>query len=359
MHYVCLLVEEEDNLDTYLTVPVSQGRLSHLIARELDLRAVFETSETGEFYVGKVAGGDLTQITITPIQTSEVSQNWLPDPGFLLPELPPPDEDIAREAIRRRRAIIRYSLSPPEAEQESKISAEHLSQAVRLLQRVVTHAYQKALRDLSADMREILAAPEQYQLEVYGFSQGSFTLYVQTAAPADLFGYSQIARALEVLDDVVREVDDKDRSIEAVAKYGGHFATAYKDLLKFVAETSTPISYEWSMPEGRFEARKQIFTAQARKVYEALSSRIDIALEKRVLVGRLTKVDENTGSWRLRSEEDNKEYSGKCDPATRVELAGLVIETQRYEFQCEERLFEERGTGREITRLILRRYRAL
>lgn len=73
------------------------------------------------------------------------------------------------------------------------------------------------------------------------------------------------------------------------------------------------------------------------------------------LIGILTKVDEKYKKWRLVSEEDKREYAG----STEIDLAGLTIETQRYEFLCEERLEEEKGTGREITKLYLKSYRVL
>ncbi len=73
------------------------------------------------------------------------------------------------------------------------------------------------------------------------------------------------------------------------------------------------------------------------------------------LVGKLTKVDEKLRTWRLVSEEDGREYNGSSE----IELAGLIIETKRYEFFCEERLEEEKGTGKEFTRLHLTNYQTL
>ena len=54
-------------------------------------------------------------------------------------------------------------------------------------------------------------------------------------------------------------------------------------------------------------------------------------------------------TWRIINEEDDKEYNGESE----TELAGLIIETQRYKFVCEERLEEERGTGKEFSKLYL------
>jgi len=179
---------------------------------------------------------------------------------------------------------------------------------------------------------------------------------MQSVATADLVGYVQTARALDLVDTVVRLSDDPDKTVNMIAQQGGgHFATAYKDLVHFILETHTPIDYEWSMPERATSSRGRITVVQAQPLYDALSQREELGVEEKKLIGSLTKVDTKNRTWRLVAEDDQKEYHG----SSKVALAGLVAETQKYEFVCQERLREERGTGRESTELQLIRYRAL
>jgi hypothetical protein len=178
---------------------------------------------------------------------------------------------------------------------------------------------------------------------------------MQSAVPADLFGYAHVSKAFEIIDEINESIGDPNEAVKMVAELGGHFSTAYKDLLKFIIEAETPIEYEWAMPEKKSTSIHKISTYHAKPLYEEIIKRDDIEVEEITLIGRLTKVDIKYKTWRLLSDEINREYHGTSD----INLAGLVIESRRYEFFCEERLEEERGTGKEITKLYLKSYRII
>lgn len=351
--YVCLLVEKADGPEKLICIPVSKGRLNDFASGKVDLRSIIETPETGEQFVGIVTNGDFQRIPIVHIPANDVPAEWLPESGFFIKPETVPNILVIEESQERQRAIIHCSLNPPEARQHPKIAAERLGQAVRLMQRVVTHAFKKALRDVDGATREAIDRPDNYQLEVFAFSPGSFTLHMQTTAPADMFGYAQIEKALRIIDVVSRCIDDPRAAVQSIAGYGGHFATAYRDLLKFITENETSVSYEWSMPQRNDTTTRKISDTQAKPVYLALVERTDVGIEEKRIVGILTKADEKYGSWRLSSDEDKKEYSGKS--LSHIDLKGLVIDA-RYEFLCEEHLIEEPGTGRELAELHLKAY---
>jgi hypothetical protein len=352
--YVCLLVDKPDDSEKYICTPVSKGRLSDFISGRVDLLSVIKSPETGEMFIGTALNGDLDSISIVQVTENDVRPEWLPEPNFFIEPEPVTDKLVIEESRERQRAIIHFSLNPPEARQQPKIVAERLGQAVRLMQRVITHAYRNALRDVDEATREAISQPGVYQLEVFAFSPGSFTLHMQTTTPADMLGYSHIAKALRIIDLVTEHIDNPAAAVQFIAGYGGHFATAYRDLLQFIMENETPLSYEWSMPERPDTTTRRISDKQAKPVYQALIERTDIGIEEKRLVGILNKADEKYGSWRLLVEAEKKEYAGRSNPA-QIDLKGLVIGAC-YEFLCEERLVEERGTGRESTELHLKSY---
>ena len=356
--YVCLLVELDEEIQKYLCVPVSKDRLRQLKDAEIDLRQVLESADTGEAFEGRGVSGDLDQIEAQAFPLDEVSEDWLPDPGFYLDLEPIPNVKIIEQSRARNRAVIDLTLRPPESQVESKITATHLSQGVRAFQRVVERAWVRAMSETKRRVRELVDMPANYELEVFGFSPGSFTIHMQTAAPANLVGYAEIARALEILDAVSYSDQDIERAVELVTHYGGHFATAYKALLEFVVDNEIPVSYEWSMPERPYATRRSLPRRYAEPLYAALTKRKDIGREEKRLVGNLTKVDKDNGTWRLRDEE-GKQHTGSLGPSSAVTLAGLVIEIQRYEFICEEILIEEEATGKEFTKLFLISYEEL
>ncbi len=355
--YVCLWVDKADDVDKYLCVPTSKGRLNEFTFGSTDLLSIIKWSETGELFVCSAPHGDIHAMTAVPIPENEIPPRWLPDPDFFVKPEPATHKLIIQESRDRQRAIIHCSLNPPEARDQPKIVAERLAQAVKIMQRVVTHAYRKALRDLDEATRDAISQPDVYQLEVFAFSPGSFTLHMQAAAPADMLGYSHIEKALRVIDTITEHIDSPTAAVQSIAGYGGHFATAYRDLLQFVVQNKTPLSYEWAMPVRIDTTTRTISHKQAELVYNALLERTDILVEEKHLTGVVTKADRNYGTWRLLADEDNKEYAGQSDPH-QIDLNGLEIGA-RFEFECEERLVEERGTGRESTVLHLRSFRRL
>ena len=356
--YVCLLVDLKDEIDKYICVPVSKGRLANLLSGEMDLRQVLESSETGEAYEGRVIQGNLEHFDVRPLSGGDIPEAWLPEEGFFIEGWPVSDTRVVEEAHERNQAVIHWAFRPPEATLEPKITAEHLSQGVKLVQRLLKWAYSLAMRDGDRRVRERMEPAENIALEVYAFSPGSFTLHMQAAAGGDLFGYSEIAKALSILDEVSSSEQDLEDTVAMIARYGGHFATAYKNLLRFIVENETPVSYEWSMPPREDSTRRNIPRRSAQPLYDALVLRVDIGREEKRLVGTLSKVDLDRSTWRLHDDEGSG-HNGHWDQTSTVTLGGLVIETQRYEFVCEERLEEEHATGREFTRLYLKSYDTL
>jgi hypothetical protein len=357
MSYVCILVEIAGEADTYLCVPVSEGRRRQLLAGDLDLRQVFEAPETEEAYAGLAIEGDMRRIQTRLIPIAEIGEAWLPATGIFLEPEPLFSNEVVTEAHRRRRAVVDLTLRPPESWAESSIAVTHLSQGLRLFQSLIANAYRKALRRLDSATRTVISGSENYELQVLGTSPGSFTVHMQAAIPADLVGYSQVAKALEIVDRISLVVDDPPQALNLVAEYGGHFAVAFKRLLLFIRETDTPVAYEWSMPGREDSTKREIATRFAGPLYDVLAERLEIGMEQVRLEGTVSKVDVDTRTWRIVDEESGHPHSGACAPG--VSLAGIVIKEQRYEFICEEQLEEEAATGREYTKLYLTSWRPL
>lgn len=350
--YVCVLVDIGENIDKYLCVPISSGRLDRLIIGDIDLRSIFTSPEIQEEFEGEVIDGNLNQIIIHPLQIDEIPTEWLPEAELFLKLEEFTDNKVVQEALSKQRGIIDITLNPPEALQEPKITADHLSEAMRLFQRLMKFLYRKAIQLYKTGdkyVKESISSPSNYQLEVFGFSPGSFTLHMQTASKVDLLGNANISRALDILDSVNYEIDDPQHAVELISEYKGHFATAYKDLLNFIIETDTPFSYEWSMPSIKETRKAQITPRQAKPLYEAIIKKVDIGKEEKKLTGRFKKVDEDRGTWRLLSETDQIQYSGVSE----INLAGIVIDTQKYELFCEEQLEIAEISGKESTKLHL------
>lgn len=347
--YVCSLVSDSGEDWEFLCVPASDGRIDAFRAGDVDLRDVLSQPETKEYFVTRAPSGKMTGMELELVNEGQVHPDWLPDAGFFLELIGRERDTIEEEAQERNRAVIHWRLKPPEAELSTKIAAATLSEALRIFQRLVRHAYRKSIRTLDASTRANIDIARGQDLEVFSFSPGSFTVHMQSTLPADLFGKTEMSRALSMIDSVSEFADDADKAVGQLSQIGGHFASAYKGLLLFVQKNESPFEYEWAEP-GMPEAKRfGITSAQAKPLYEEITKRKELEKEVILLLGSFNKIDEKTRTWRIVSSDDNKEYSGESE----VDLAGITISTQTYRLRCEERLEEEVGTGREIPRLIL------
>jgi hypothetical protein len=351
LDYICLLSDTSEIDNKFVCVPISKGKLELLLSGQIDLRGTLETPEINVFYEGITVNGDLTNIIAEEIGLTTLPSEWLPESDLFLDEQNISSNVIVNESSERGRAVILCTLNPPEARTESKITAEHLIEGIGLYQRVIKYAYQKALQSVHqtrSDFREYLFSPKNYELEVFGFSTGSFTIHLQPVASGDLLGYSNISHALKVVDSISNVIDDTQQAFNIISEYGGHFATAYKNLLKYIIEKEIPFSYEWSMPQLKNSISGKILPRYAKPLYEELSKRVEIGIEYKEIIGIFTMLD-NSGQWKVFSEDDNKEYKGKST----LDLAGTVFKNRRYILTCEEKLIIDQSTGREFPELTL------
>lgn len=352
-NYLSLLVSQSGEGDRYVLVPVSEGRLSDFQSGRVDLRSVFTQPETDTFYSSVVpVDGTLSTLSLAPI--SSIDESWLPDEGFFYETQGVTESDaLAQEAISRNRAILHLALSPPEARTETKIDSYKLAEALGIFQSVVKYAYKRAMATLTPATRRLLGDPENYGMDVFAFSPGSFTIHFQSKIPADLVGYVNIVHAFRTVDDVTELLQDPERAVERIQVLRGHFASSYKRLLEYVVENNASLSYAWTTPEIGSPQQHRIPIGKAAELYELLSQVTDIGVEAVTLTGTLIKANTKTGAWTLRSIDDGREYHGRIKAGAAVSLKGMVLGENVYRFICEETITGVVGTGEEKKDLAL------
>jgi hypothetical protein len=348
--YFCILVDIQNDSKRYVCTPISSNRLSEFHEGKYDIRRLFEEDETGElFYFDDINDSD--SIQLKPVTNNEIPEDWLPDEGLLFLGTTA-DNAILREVAERNTAIIRLSLNPPESQNDSKINAMHLSEALVLFQNLVKHSYKKAIQHNRN--RVVFDKPEYYEMEIFATSPGSFTLHMQSTTPADLVGFSPIGRSLLNIDDLL-QANDEPTLIEVLRKNKGHVVKIYRKLLEYIINQKTSIFYEWSMPAMKSTVQRRITQDDARPIFDLLNKKQELTIEEKEFIGKVMKVDVINGKWSILSEEDGKLYSGEIRDKD-VHLGGITTETKRYRFTCSEIIEEESISGRELIYLYLNSY---
>jgi len=360
--YIGLLTESSQERDTFLCTAISARRLADLRQGRMDLREAFLVPELMEYFAGRLTNGDdtLPRLLLDRIDTPPIE--WLPDEGFFLhdflQEVPPGATTIVSEATERHRAVVHFTLNPPEASEAAKINADRLAVALQAFQNVVRQAYRRAIADQAASIRALAAGEENYTLEVFGFAPSSFEVRLQSKASADLFGYSNLSRALKKIDELTAHLESPEVALDVAKQNRGHLIRAYQNLLKFVAENNTPLTYYWADPSAAVGVPRRITPEAASSLYEMLVSRKELGTEEIVLTGAFIKADVRNGSWTLLTAE-RKEYRGQLIEGQEISLSGIVLDTRLYRIVCEEHIEETVGSGRHSMKLFLRELQAL
>ncbi len=352
--YIALLVERDPREDTYLVSAISPKRLADLLSGRTDLRPIFAQPEDALYCLRTRAEPSEEWLELEAADS--VPQDWYPDEGFLvsefLPDVAEEDATLRAEAAERNRAVIHLALGPRTHVGPPRIGAEALSGALHAFQHLMKQAFRRSTRNLPQELKEHFADPEHYELEVYGFSPGSFQVHLQAKSLPDLFGGAPLERGFRLVDAMTAALASPEASLDAVRENRGHLASAYSTFLEFVKEADELVRYSWTTPGGEVTHRA-VTPDQASIVLEVLRREKELGSEWRELEGVFTKVNTKTGSWTLENR-GGKESHGSLHEEADDLLSGVVVKEASYKLTCEEVLGEVLGTGRNKTKLLLR-----
>jgi len=348
-HYIAVMVEPENGSDRYLVAGVAPERLRQFRAGTLDLRSLFSEAEAGEWYLGTMAAGLDQPLALAPQTTPLASSGLLPDEGFLLHDRP--TEELAlKEARERNNLVLEIVADPPEAAAEHRIHVGTLIGLLGHVQSMIKHAYGAALRELSVDDRRAIDKTDAHMMDVViPAATGSFRVVLEAAKTPDLFGQSELARALQRVDVLFENAADPTKALATVKAHRGHLAGAYLRLLRFLVKHKTGLRYSWAEPSFTKSHYRAVGEAEAGPLVEVLSGVSNLGGESVTLVGEFDKMNRTAGAWGLLTE--NGLQSGKVRDGG-PSLDGLKA-GGRYRFSCVEEIEEVEGTGREIRTLYL------
>ena len=349
-HYVAVMVEPESGLDRYLVVGVSPENLRQFRSGTLDLRSLLTQDEDeGEWYLAILETGLDQPLPLAVQSRSLIKSGLLPDAGFMLHDGPIADVALL-EARARNNLVLEIAVEPPEAAQEHRIRVSTLVGLLGHVQMLVKHAYGAALRELPLEARRAIDRSDAHLLDVViPAAPGSFRVVLEAAKSPNLFGHSELGRALERVDALFESAANPQAALVAAKAHRGHLAGAYLRLLRFLVLQKTGLRYSWAEPTFTQPKKGNITEADAGPLVEALSGISNLGAEAVELIGALEKADVVSGTWRLASEDET--FSGKIKEGG-PSLEGLKLGAS-YRFSCVEEIEEVEGTGREQRTLYL------
>lgn len=344
-NYLCMLVEQNKEFDSFVCVQVSNQKLDNFCNGYIDLKSIFVAPEISRFYIATVSDYQSNSYDISACDFEVLPEEWLPDDG-LYTNLEKAKSEILIESKEKAKTIVHLNLNPPESANESRINALGLSEALLRFQTMVKYAYKKAIQKYPYAQRKHMNIQENYMMDVFALSPGSFKVKMQSQSFPNLFGETEVLQAFQLIDQLVDNIDNLDFSLKLFSENRGHFVNTYINFLKYIADSKKKLTYSWAFSSIRTPVTKQITSDQAQRLYDLFHQQEDLKEENIELIGYFDKVDEKYGKWRIVDHEKNT-YFGELGETEGLTLKGIVIGTRLYRLVCIEKIIEVVGTSEE------------
>lgn len=206
-HYIAMMVGSElagaaesatrGRTERCLVAGVAPDRLRSFRSGAIDLRSLLLESVPDEHYLATVDAGVDRPLRLEKLSTPLADSRLLPDPGFLLYDRPA-DDHVLEEARERHNLVMKLVTDPPEAVSRHRIRVNTLAGILNRVQAVVRHAYRAAIESR-------YRRPDDDMLDVVvPASAGSFQVVLEASSLPDLFGGSDLGRALPRVDQIGR-----------------------------------------------------------------------------------------------------------------------------------------------------------
>lgn len=329
---------EEGSGSNFLFAPVSARRLAAFQQGHVDLRSVFTELEDGHLATAYIEPSEAQESGLDLEVVQDVPPEWLPDSGFVLSAFrdPVPEESatILTDLVARRRTLVHLNFNPQEAQEAHVIDASTLADGLNLFQNAHKQAYLLWRRTAGAAIRRIKASIDDWTLQAYAVHEGSFEIHLQAKTADDLFGYASQVEALRKLDEITAVIDKPEEALQVAIKYQGHYVSAVRQLLRFIATKKVPLRYTWIEPTTAKVSRSVIRPEAAETLYAELTRKEELSQQNVTYTGRFVDLL-HQGRWSMETT-DGETVSGSLVPEARFSLSGVSYGDRLYEIDCLE-----------------------
>lgn len=346
LQYCCMAVSENEYGPEYLCTPISHARRNQLISNGIELRQVFLNPESSWFFEASFNLENPQSITLNKHEFETCPEELLPADGLFFDQF----DEVASKALELNATVSYASLSVAEAKHEARIRSNTLSEFLTLYQNTIKHL----AKNIAKESKKRLPADLVYGMDVFGFSQGSFTIHLRSSYESDLLGENALLQVtLKRLGEFLNLIEKPKNAIEFLQSVKGYTAGSLIKLLTFLADNECPLKQRWSSP-GHGESYLSITsTAHTLELLDLCRQREDLTEEIVILSGFVTSANSTTNTWRILNDDNRVYYSGDIKEGINISMQGIVIGERRYKFHCEEKIEVNTGTGRETVHLSL------
>lgn len=345
-NFICLLVDLNDNVPNYIAIAISSNRLSAFIKGQVELREILFQPETNEWYTFVI---DNEQIFASRAEFDTIPEQFLPENGFYLNNEIIDHSSIVQEVVEKDNAVIHLALS--DDKDEYSIDADDLGDVVKLYSVMLENSYKKGLIEHKAKDKKAFIVPMNYKLRAFAASRASFNIHLYSQSQKDLFGNCMIEFGLEKIDQILTDYTNNEELVISLKSLKGHAISSFKKILKKIIDEKLKLKHKWFAPNQEQVHYHIVDTDKAQKIYDILNQSEELTEEIKEFVGVFVQADVERGTWRIKTLDEGKEFSGGANPE---ELRGITLDTIRYKLICQEIIEEFKVTEKERTQYIFK-----
>ena len=345
-NFICLLVDLNDNVPNYIATAISSNRLGAFIKGQVELKEILSEPQTNEWYTFII---DNEQIFASRTEFDIIPDQFLPENGFYLNNEIIDNSSIVQEVVEKDNAVIHLALS--DNKDEYSIDADDLGDVVKLYSIMLENSYKKGLIEHKAKGKKALIVPMNYKLRAFAASRASFNIHLYSQSQKDLFGNCMIEFGLEKIDQILTDYANDEELVISLKSVKGHAVSSFKKILKKIIDEKLKLKHKWFAPNQEQVHYHIIDTDKAQKIYDILNQSEELTEEIKELIGVFVQADVERGTWRIKTRDENKEFSGEANPE---ELRGITLDTVTYKLICQEIIEEFKVTEKERTHYIFK-----
>lgn len=323
--FLCLAIDNE----SYLLLPVSVEKLYKITSGKLDLKVAFENSELDSWYLWSLRDSETVEFDSKLIIT-QIQEEWLPDSDFYLScDENQEEEQLIKDVLEKQNTLLEISIS--DKDDGTSISLHALSSFIDGLQWMVSSGYKKMISRVSPYNKEQLKDTYLSTISAYAVSRGSFKLHLEIDSQPTI-GPSYIESVLQNIDNLFTDWINENQIIEHFQNNKWHALKSIKKFLDSVRENNLHFKYKWAWLGEKLVSKRNVSSEKVQYLSELLARKEELTIEKKTFIGIVQDADVKW-EWRIRNQEDNKEYRWKYDSW----FSGWIeVNGKKYEFICEE-----------------------
>lgn len=265
--FLAKLADEDDEIETWLFLPISNPRYFEVKAGNIDIQTAFKNPEIGYLYKAILSLAEKELLRFEKITPDLIPPIYLPPEGDKLDNptetLPKLLDPIIRSKQLNRVVLLVHLIFADILTTEAPVKP--LGNFLNSLQNLLESIGQ-ALKDLYTERGRIpLTIVASDEMRVIGIGPGSFEIELASAKLPNLFGESEIDAALTEFINLINSGSNAEELKTRLKELKPRVAKDYYDLLSTIGNNMKGADIRWAAPKDGVSGNGNIssFTAKA------------------------------------------------------------------------------------------------